>query len=121
LIGINDINSGRTNDEIITNYTAILDGIKANLPSAKMICQSVLPMNAVVENYGVDLPKATAQIKDLNLRIKALAETKGYDFLNLYPSFADEADHLIAAYTDDGLHLNAAGFAVWTSLVKPLL
>ena len=45
LIGINDINSGRTNDEIIANYTSILEEIKKNLPAADVTCLSVLPMH----------------------------------------------------------------------------
>ena len=121
MIGINDINSGRTNDEIIADYTAILDGIKSNLPSAKVICESVLPMNSKVENWGIDLAKATAQIKDLNVKLKALVEEKGYTFVDLFPLFADENDHLISAYTEDGLHPIAAGYQVWTSVLKPYL
>ena len=121
MIGINDINSGRTNDEIIANYTAILGGIKTNLPAAEVTCLSVLPMAQRVEAWGIDLTKATAQIKDLNTRIKPLAEGKGYRFVDLFPHFADENDRLIDAYSDDGLHPNATGYTVWTSVLKPLL
>jgi len=121
MIGINDINSGRTNDEIIANYTAILTGIRANLPTADVICLSVLPMDARVEAWGINLADSTAKIKDLNLRIKPLAEGKGYRFVDLFPLFADENDRLIPSYADDGIHPNAAGYAVWTQALKPLL
>lgn len=121
MIGINDINSGRTNDEIIANYTTILDGIKANLPSAAVYCESVLPMHSKVEKWGIDLEARTQQIKDLNARIKALAEEKGYTYIDLYTSFSDGSDRLIDAYTEDGLHPIAAGYQVWSAIIKPYL
>ena len=121
MIGINDINSGSTNDEIMTNYKDIIKEIQTNLPSAKIICESVLPMHTKVEQWGIDLAARTAQIKDLNARIKAFAEEKGCTYVDLYSHFADENDHLIDAYTADGLHPIAAGYAVWTSVIKPYL
>ena len=121
MIGINDINLGLTNDEIMINYTSIIDDIKTNLPSADVTCLSVLPMNSIVEQYGVDLAKATAQIKDLNGRIKTLVEGKGYRYIDLFTHFADENDHLITTYSNDGLHPNNAGYVVWTNVLKPVL
>ena len=121
MIGINDINLGLTNDEIMINYAGIISEIKANLPAAQIICESVLPMNKIVEAYGVNLKKATAQIKDLNGRIKTLAEQNGCLFVDLFPHFADENDELIASYSNDGLHPNENGYAVWTSVLRPLL
>ena len=121
MIGINDINSGRPIDEIVANYTAILVSIKANLPDAEVTCLSVLPMDSRVEPWGVNLANSTARIKELNQRIKPLAEGKGYRFVDLFPLFADENDHLIPAYADDGLHPNADGYAVWTAALKPYL
>lgn len=121
MIGINDINSGRANDEIIANYTTILDGIKANLPSAAVFCESVLPMHSKVEKWGIDLEARTQQIKDLNVRIKALAAEKGYVYVDLFPLFADENDRLIGEYTEDGLHPIAAGYQVWSAIIKPYL
>lgn len=121
MIGINDINMGQTNDEIMINYTSIIEDIKTNLPSADVTCLSVLPMNSIVEQYGVDLAKATAQIKDLNGRIKTFVEGKGYRYIDLFTHFADENDHLITTYSNDGLHPNNAGYVVWTNVLKPIL
>ena len=121
LIGINDINSGRTNDEIIANYTSILEEIKKNLPAADVTCLSVLPMHDKVAAWGIDLEKATAQIKDLNGKIKTLAEGKGYRYIDLFSLVSDGNDRLVEGYTYDGLHLNADGYAIWTAAVKPYL
>ena len=121
MIGINDINSGHSNDEIMINYKDIITEIQTNLPTAQIICESVLPMNATVEAYGINLAKATAQIKDLNERIETYVVGKGCTFVNLFPDFADENEQLIASYTGDGLHPNAAGYAVWTTRIRPFL
>lgn len=121
LIGINDINGGRTNDEIMTNYKTIIEGIQTNLPATQIICQSVLPMDARVTAWGIDLPNAIETIKDLNARIKTYVESKGILFVDLFTHFKDENDQLIPSYSYDGLHPNAAGYEVWTSVLKPLL
>ena len=121
LIGINDINIGQTVEGIVVNYTSILQEIKENLPSAQVFCISVLPMNETVKAYGVDLDTATARIKALNDNILTLAGKQGYTYVELFSHLADENDHLLASYSDDGLHLNANGFAIWTSVLKPYL
>jgi lysophospholipase L1-like esterase len=42
-------------------------------------------------------------------------------YIDLFPLLADDNNMLIEEYSDDGLHLNAAGFEVWTNLIKPYL
>lgn len=121
MIGINDINSGRTNDEIMTNYKTIINEIQTNLPATEIICQSVLPMDSRVTAWGIDLPNAIQKIKDLNARIKTYVESKGILFVDLFTHFKDENDQLIPSYSYDGVHPNAAGYDVWTSVLKPLL
>ena len=121
MIGINDINSGRTNDEIMTNYKTIINEIQTNLPATEIICQSVLPMDARVTAWGIDLPNAIQKIKDLNARIKTYVESKDILFVDLFTHFKDENDQLIPSYSYDGVHPNAAGYDVWTSVLKPLL
>ena len=121
MIGINDINSGRTNDEIMTNYKTIINEIQTNLPATEIICQSVLPMDSRVTAWGIDLSNAIQKIKDLNARIKTYVESKGILFVDLFTHFKDENDQLIPSYSYDGVHPNAAGYDVWTSVLKPLL
>ena len=121
MIGINDINVGLNNDEIMINYRGIIEELQANLPSTKIICESVLPMHSNVENWGIDLAARTTQIKDLNERIKTYVQGKGCVFVDLFPHFSDGSDHMIVGYSDDGLHPNSAGYVVWTNVLKPLL
>ena len=120
MIGINDINSGRNNDEIISNYTKILAGIKQNLPNTQVFCMSVLSVKKEFEQY-FDLTIIIPQIKDLNTKIENLAQNYSYTYLDLFSLTIDQNNYLIDGYSDDGIHLNSNGFNVWTNLVKPYL
>ena len=120
MIGINDINSGYLEDDIIARYTSILDNIKSNLPSSKLFAMSILPMHDAMQGY-IDLNKNTEIIISINSKIKLLAEERSYQYMDLFSLVKDEDNHLIKAYSDDGIHLNDAGFRVWTDLVKPVL
>ena len=120
MIGINDINSGRNNDEIISNYTKILAGIKQNLPNTQVFCMSVLSVKKEFEQY-FDLTIIIPQIKDLNTKIENLAQNYSYTYLDLFSLTIDQNNYLIDGYSDDSIHLNSNGFNVWTNLVKPYL
>ena len=121
MIGINDINSGVTDEQLKANYETILAGIKQNLPTTEVFCLSILPMQQKVEAYGVNLTTATARIKAMNGEIQTLAAAKGYHYVDLYTPFSDGNDRMIESYSDDGLHPNTAGYVAWTSVLKPLL
>ena len=121
LIGINDINSGVPTERIVLNYRKILQGIRTNLPTTAVYCLSILPMNETVIAYGVNLDAALARTKEINQSISSFTTEFGYTYVDLFSSVADENERLIAGYSDDGLHLNANGFAVWANVIKPYL
>ncbi len=123
LIGINDINGGVASSKIIKNYRKILSEIKEKLPTAKVYCVSILPMNSDVETYSTTkVEKSTEKILEINPQIKAMTDAEpNMTYIDLYSSVQDGNDRLITAYSDDGIHLNNAGFAVWASVIKPYL
>jgi len=121
LIGINDINFGVPTETTIRNYHTILGEIKAHLPTTAVYCLSILPMNETVIAYGVNLDAALARTKEINHSISSFTTEFGYTYVDLFSSVADENERLIAGYSDDGLHLNANGFAVWANVIKPHL
>ena len=123
LIGINDINGGIGVDIIADNYSRILGEIKKNLPSAEVYCMSTLPMNDTILTYAplLDLSGQNGKVVSLNVKIKALAEEQGYVFVDLYERATDGEGKLKQEYSIDGIHLSAAGFAVWAETVKARL
>ncbi|MBQ3543100.1 MAG: hypothetical protein IJA45_08275 [Oscillospiraceae bacterium] len=122
MIGTNDINGGLEEDEILERYEQIIDEINTNLPDAQLYCMSIIPQNSQIEEYShIKIADTTPKILRINARICQLAEEKGDTYLDLFSRIADENNHLIRQYSDDGLHLNSTGLSVWTELIKPYL
>ncbi len=122
MIGTNDINGSLEEDGILERYERIIDEINANLPDAQLYCISIIPQNTQIEEYShIRIADTTPRIMRTNTGICQLAEEKGAVYLDLFSLIADEDNHLIREYSDDGLHLNPAGLSVWTELIKPYL
>ena len=122
MIGTNDVNGIEPVDTIARRYERILDRLRTALPDTEIYCMSVIPQNEDVESYSTVVVKnSIARIHELNGRITALSADYGATYLDLYPLLADENDRLKREYSDDGIHLNARGFEIWTALLKPYL
>ena len=122
MIGTNDINGNCEKAGIFERYEKIIDEIYKNLPDVTLFCMSVIPQNEVLETYSaIKVENTTKIIFEVNAHIKALAQEKGATYLDVFSLLADENDRLIKEYSDDGLHLNEKGLAVWTKLLKPYL
>ena len=123
MIGVNDIYTGRSIDETYSNYEKILSQIETNLPEAKVYCMSVISQNETLNKLAnFDITANISKIISLNQKIKSLTETKTQlKYIDLFTPTSTENNMLINSYSDDGIHLNANGFNVWTSILKPLL
>lgn len=122
MIGTNDINGGLDEKGILERYSKIIDEIYSTLPDVKLYCMSIIPQNSQIEEYStINLSDTTERILKINPKIRQIAEEKGAKYLDLFPLLADENNHLISEYSDDGLHLNYKGLSVWTALIKPYL
>ena len=120
MIGINDINGGKSNEEVIKNYKFILDDIKTHLPSTKVFTMSILPMDDRMSG-AVNVPAQNERVMEVNTSISQMASEHSYTYVDLFSMMKDENNKLISSYTDDGIHPNASGYQVWTNLLKPLL
>lgn len=122
MIGTNDINGGHNVNLIMQRYAWIMDDIYANLPGVELYCMSIIPQNSQLEEYtSIRIDHTTPVIMSANEMIRQLANEKGATYLDLFTLVADGDNHLIRGYSDDGIHLNYAGLAVWTDLIKPYL
>ena len=122
MIGTNDINGGHNVNLIMQRYAWIMDDIYANLPGVELYCMSIIPQNSQLEEYtSIRIDHTTPVIMSANEMIRQLADEKGATYLDLFTLVADGDNHLIRGYSDDGIHLNYAGLAVWTDLIKPYL
>ena len=118
MIGTNDINAGKSADEIAANYQAILSLISSNLPDAEVICVSIIPQNTT---YSDDAAENNLRIRKTNEKIEFLASSYGYGYINLYDQLTDDDGLLMQGCSKDGLHLNFIGYIRWTKALKDTL
>jgi lysophospholipase L1-like esterase len=54
---------------------------------------------------------------NINTGLKRMAKDYSLCYVDLYPLFTGDGDKLRPEYTNDGLHLTGAGYAVWKKAV----
>ena len=111
LIGTNDIAFGVSEDDIVANVMQIVARIETESPDTQVYVQSVLPR-------AVDY---RASVEALNARLRDGLQDRA-KWIDLYPAFIDAQDGSIDdAYSNDELHLNGAGYALWRTQLTPYL
>lgn len=117
ICGINDIGRGYTKEEIVSNYDAMITAIRDQNPECEFILVSVLPTTEAF--YAGQ----QAKINLLNMAYKRYAsKTAGVTFVDVYSSFtAKTGEYAYPDLLSDGLHPNAAGYAVMAEILKPYL
>jgi len=108
-IGVNDMKF-RDNQQIIQNYTRILNAFPQGMP---IICSAVLP---IVERIYAPRPVVkNARIAEFNRLLKTLClQHSQCIFVDAGNKLADQTGNLSAAFqAGGGIHLNAAGNRIW--------
>ena len=100
-----------------SNYKKIVERIKKESPKTKIYFQTLLPVNNEFTQFKNHYNK-DEHILFINSEIKKLATAEGITVIDLYPHFLDAGNKLDKKYTMDGLHLNAAGYRVWSEILK---
>jgi len=118
MIGVNDISHDLGADSIATAYFKLIDRIRTELPDTKLYVQSCLPINISFGMYK-GMAGRDGEIRDVNEKVSAKADEKGFTWIDLYSSFIDEDGHLKREYTNDGLHLLAPGYMQWRDCIMP--
>jgi lysophospholipase L1-like esterase len=124
LAGTNDIagNTGPiTIEETEGNLASMAELARAN--GIGVVLSSVMP----VSNYGHDsngnaidmrIKRPPEKILELNVWIKKYAAEKGGVYLDYFSATVDEKGMLRKELSEDGLHPNAAGYAVMAPLAE---
>ena len=109
LIGANNFST------MFENYEDILISLKENLPESKIILVSLTSMGGT---WGKNNNLAAFN----NVKIKALAEKYGYEFVDVYtPLLNFETNEIYEEYTTDGGHLTHEGYLVLTGEIKSVI
>ncbi len=116
LAGTNDIagNTGpSTLEMIMDNIISMSEMAKAN--GIKVVLSSVLPVFDYPWKPGLE---PANKIISLNKMIKDYASKSGCIYLDYFTPTVDERNGLKAAYSEDGVHPNLAGYKVMEPLAE---
>lgn len=113
LIGINDINKGINEKEILTNYEKIISTIKTTSPKTQIYIQSLLPVNKTKYLHPIDNEK----VRVVNKELQTLAIQEKVMYIDLY-SLLVKNDELNEEYTRDGIHLTGDAYMIWKNAVE---
>ena len=117
LIGINDISRNIPDSFILDNYKKIIRRIKAASPSTRIYFHTLLPVNNEFTQFKNHYNK-DAHILFVNTELRKMAQEEKIGLIDLYPRFLNKDGKLDKQYTIDGLHLNAAGYRLWASILN---
>jgi len=113
--GGNDINAGKTPEQVLADYRAFVQGIHAALPDTRIACISIAPNPARW--------KQVERVRAANALLEAQTRTDPrLRFINVFPHMLGP-DGLPQPdiFVQDRLHMNAAGYQIWTRVVAPFL
>lgn len=118
MIGINDVSHNLTADSIAGMIRLTVERIQRESPETELHLQSLLPINESFGRYKL-LTGKNDLVPEINTRLKALAQEKKIDFINLFPLFAEGNTNVLRKdLTTDGLHLNEEGYKIWAKALK---
>ncbi|MDF2380054.1 G-D-S-L family lipolytic protein [Nostoc ellipsosporum NOK] len=119
LIGINDMARNIPDSVILSNYEKIIHRIKKESPRTRIYFNTLLPVNNSFpekNHFNKD-----EHIAALNAGLRKIAAREKITLIETHDHFLDKDKKLDKQYTYDGLHLTAAGYAHWASLLKPYI
>lgn len=109
MIGVNDFTSGVSGNKVYSNYKKIIRALTSR--GIKVYIQSTL----LVGESRKDVNK---KIISLNKRLEKLAsQNDAITFIDLNKALAPDSI-LQARFTRDDLHLNGAGYVIWSNIIK---
>ncbi|WP_115512475.1 MULTISPECIES: SGNH/GDSL hydrolase family protein [Xanthomonas] len=113
--GDNDLNSGRTPEQVRDDVVAFVARIRRDLPDTRISYLSIKPSPSRAQL----LPSVIAA----NRLIKnALAPLPRVDFVDVYTPMLDaNGKPRPALFREDMLHMTADGYALWRKAVAPVL
>lgn len=117
-----------TNDIAQNNGTISLEDIFGNIVSMAELAQrhkieviicSILPVYQY--KWRPEIEEPAQKIIDLNAMLKEYANKNKMTYADYHGVMKDERNGLPEKYSADGVHPNAAGYAIMQSIIKPII
>ncbi len=113
--GDNDLAGGRTADQVLLDFVELASRIQEQLPKTQIVFVSIKPSPARIDLLG--------RIREANTKIRDYITTKRYlRYVDVFTPMLDaNGKPRGELFGSDSLHLNAEGYALWHSLISPVL
>ena len=111
LIGTNDLGQRKSVEHLVRNIEYLLVTLRRGLPGTRMLVQSIMPRGAEFAD----------RVHDANRHLRQFAPSVNAQYLDLWPALSLGTDEISPEFSDDKLHLTAAGYEAWLSELRPAL
>jgi lysophospholipase L1-like esterase len=113
--GDNDIHSGLTPEQVAEDFQRLSDQLRQCAPQCKLLYISIKPSVARWDEY----PKMRQANEQIDRICRSQEGRKLVDLSGVM--LGTDGRPRPDLFQDDGLHLNDAGYARWTEILKPLV
>jgi lysophospholipase L1-like esterase len=113
--GINDIHAGKTPEQVLHDFDAFVQKVRAKLPKVRI---AFLSINPSLKYWNL-----IATERKANELVKAyIAAGENLEYIDISTAMLGaDGKPRPELYVKDGLHNTAEGYRLWTSLVRPHL
>ena len=113
--GDNDLAAGHTPEQVVANFTQLVNHVHAKLPETRILFLAIKPSPSRV--------KLLDKVKAANSAIARMADADPkLDFVDVATPMLDANGQPRAElFGPDMLHMNPAGYELWTSVLSPFL
>ena len=112
--GDNDLNAGRTPQQLRADFVAFVERVRHDLPKAKIAYISNKPSPSRAQLLPVQ--------RAANTLIAAEAKRLGVDYIDIFTPMLDASGQPDESlFIEDRLHMNRAGYVIWQRVIAPYL
>jgi lysophospholipase L1-like esterase len=113
--GENDLAEGRSPQQVLRSVTAFVTGVRAALPSTRIVYVSIKPSIAR-ESMLAQVRAANALVKDY------IGGVSNAEYVDVFTPMLDGQGRPRAdLFRRDKLHMNASGYAIWHAAIAPAI
>lgn len=110
--GDNDLNSGRSPQQLRADFIAFVERVRRDLPKAKIAYISTKPSPSRAQLLPAQ--------REANALVQAEATRLGVDYIDIFTPMLDAGGQPNEAlFVEDRLHMNAAGYDIWQRVIAP--
>ncbi len=113
--GDNDLAEGRTPEQILADFKQFVGLVRSPMPKTRIVFVSIKPSTARVALLG------KMRVTNALVR-KYIATDPSLTYVDVFtPMLGPTGVPRGELFQSDGLHMNARGYAIWRSLLQPLV